>query len=147
MNSSVKKGIITATVLALVFAAGYALRAVTAPGGEQANAKTSSEVSTVSGEFIKAITSGNIDAAYSGATSSYKSRNSRDRVQTLSDTLKTTSPIVVNEEVYAGPADKAIYVATINNLPANQFGRTSGNFVINLVHLSTGWKVDSIQVY
>ena len=147
MRNNIIKVAAVLVVVGLIFTAGYVTKGRSADDSLVATTAQGQEAAKVSKQFIEGLTTGDTNAAYGLTTTAYKAKNSRDRVEAIGRTLKTESQIVKDEEVYTGPEGKAIYLATVDNLPANEFGRTTGNFVINLVNDAGGWKIDSSQTY
>lgn len=134
-------------VLGLVFTGGYMVKGRSADRNLVAVTSEADKAAKVSKSFITALTTGEVTEAYGVTTTAYKAKNSRERVEAIGKTLRSDSPIIKDEEVYTGPQNKAIYLATVDNLPANEFGRTTGNFVINLQFDGGEWKIDSSQTY
>jgi hypothetical protein len=101
-------------------------------------------------EFVDALVKGEVDETYELGSTAYQAKNSKERVKEISDSLKSDKPQVADEEIFFGKdqaTNQAIYLSSVSNLPANSYGRTTGNFVIRLVVQDGTWKVDSSQVF
>jgi|GEM_PF-3886252 len=100
--------------------------------------------------FVDALVKGDIDKTYAYGTTAYQARNTKERIKTISDSLKSDKPQVSDEEIFFGKdqaTNQAIYLSSVSNLPPNSYNRTTGNFVVRLVVQDGTWKVDSSQVY
>lgn len=105
---------------------------------------------TAAAEFVDALVAGNVDKTYQLGSTAYQARNTKERVKTIADSLKSENPQVSDEEIFFGKdqaTNQAIYLSSVSNLPPNSYNRTTGNFVIRLVVEDGAWKVDSSQVY
>lgn len=101
-------------------------------------------------DFVDALVKGDVDKTYSLGSTAYQARNTKERVKSIADSLKSDSPQVSDEEMFFGKdqaTNQAIYLSSVSNLPPNSYNRTTGNFVIRLVVEDGTWKVDSSQVY
>ncbi len=101
-------------------------------------------------DFVDALVKGDVDKTYEFGTTAYQAKNTKERVKAISDSLKSDQPQISNEEIFFGKdqaTNQAIYLSSVGNLPANTYGRTTGNFVIRLVVQNGTWKVDSSQVF
>lgn len=142
MNNTTKWALVAVTAV-LIGTVGFM-------AGKSKGAGNSAAVQEAAVSFVNALVSGDVDGTYNSASKTYQARNTKEYVQTISETLRSDSPQISNEEVFFGSGDsknQAIYLNSVGNLPRNDINSSEGNFVIRLVKEDGKWKVDSSQVY
>ena len=143
------KKVLTAVVLLVVFVVSIL---VSYQYGTKKNVVENSDQSakTTAVGFVNALVKGDVDATYEFGSTAYQARNTKDRVKTISDSLKSENAQISDEEIFFGKdqaTNQAIYLSSVSNLPPNSYNRTTGNFVIRMVVEEGKWKVDSSQIY
>lgn len=142
MNNKVRI-IIGVIVVLFIAIAGYLI------GSSGKSSGGENEITEVSQSFIKSITKGDVDGTYNYISEAFQARNGKEYIEGVSNSVKTDSPVITEEEVFIGSGDTrndAIYLTTVTNLPKKD-NSTTGSFIIRLVLESGEWKIDSAQIY
>jgi len=133
------KGVVVGLVAVLLLAGGWGARV-------GASALASKGAESTGRSEVAALVAGDKTKAYSLASENLKNQETADAlVQAVGD-VQTTKPAYQDESVQVS-GDSAVYVATVDNLPADDSGNTSAIFVVSLSKTGlNSWKVDDVNV-
>lgn len=146
MNTRRIVGIVAA--VALVLLTGFIGYQIGLRGSEKAN--SSKDAKAIAAGFVTAMTRGQVSQAYELGSAFYKSKNTPESIQAVSEKISTEDVKISNEEFYLGRGSvsgQAFYLALVDNLPpSTTTGKTNANFIVKLVFEDGVWRVDSLQV-
>lgn len=153
MNTTAKRiiGIVAIVAIgALACSFSYQAGSKSATQRAAVQAASAQQAKEVASNFITAITAGRATQALSYGSAFYKTKNTTEDLQAVSDKIATDNVKIVQAELYPGQGDvtgQAIYLASVDNLPKSSVtGTTTGSFVVRLVFEDGIWRVDSMQV-
>ena len=121
-----------------VFSAGFYAR----PKYDQ---RQENAAAVVASKFVKNLTAGDNDAAYSLTSKNLQSKQTKEQFVVDMPGLKADKPEFVAPQV-ARLKGTILYTQSVNNLPPTTSGKTTGDFYIGVVKEDGAWKVDTASV-
>jgi len=136
--SSMKK-VVVGVFVVLLLAGGWGARVA-------ASALSSNGAESTARAMVAALVKGDSAKAYSLTSQDLKNQETAGALMQAVGDVQTTKATYTDENVQVN-GSSAVYVATVDNLPADDSGNTSAIFVVSLSKQGlTSWKVDDVTV-
>lgn len=137
MRKNIILGIIIIVIIALPVIGWYA--------NNYQQSRSYEKAASAANEYITQVLSGDVEAAYSSASDSFKENQTQEEFSESFKTLKTEDPLHGEASVLKSKEGNIVYVQMIDGMPETPEGRTSAQFTLTLSGKG-GWKVESVSV-